>query len=531
MLEAVDVLKGVLGFDESLPGQSRGDLSPSSETAVDEPLEPPPPIHDQASPPVSPRRKPPPPLPPSRRHLDENRKSRPSLPTIVSGTVIDRQRGLGRTATGDDGTIEPFSPPTPNEELQVVLGDDIDEGDTFADPHPSHSYGHSRRTSSPSSPRTRPAVPPRKKKLGSQSSSGAGEDIVNRTRSHSDPFDDTHGHLVYGHGHSRKATQGSIGAAPGVSPSLRPLLVPGNPNEGGSSISTGTTGESVLSTVGKTGVGITSSGSALKKTVPLPPEDFELDETRPRHAGTDPPNPAENLESDEEEGPFGEDQEFDGKKNAGFGMHFGGGKRRGSESTGLGLLGTGHGIGHHAVKGYSVDNSSTKLHSTSRSQSERGMSRISKPVHATSLSNPTTLSNPVTLSRPTTPDASLMLTSSVFATGGMIGAEQHLRTWVVPVYLSNPEIAKLLDVFPSSITRGSIPRFRSAVQGDKGKKKKKTKGTGTVDVDLEAGPTTQEREYVRHGTGRMWIGDVVREEGWRGSMWDRFVGWWRRVFC
>jgi hypothetical protein len=176
MLEAIDVLKGVLGFDESLSSKSRGGISPSSTTAI-EPLEPPPPIRDSTS--VSPRNKPPPPLP-SRSYLQEGRNSRPSLPTIASASVINRQRGSGgRTATGDDGSIGPLSPPTPHDELQIVLDDDIDEeGDTFADPTPTRATKHSKGTGSPS----RPVVPPRKRNLGSQSSGG--DDIVNRTISH-----------------------------------------------------------------------------------------------------------------------------------------------------------------------------------------------------------------------------------------------------------------------------------------------------------------------------------------------------------
>jgi hypothetical protein len=127
-----------------------------------------------------------------------------------------------------------------------------------------------------------------------------------------------------------------------------------------------------------------------------------------------------------------------------------------------------------------------------------------------------------------------MLTSSAFAGSGTIGAEHHIRTWVIPSYLSNPEIAKLVTVFPSSVERASVPRFKSAI---KQKSKKKRKGQHpNAEVDLEAQDADEsgapdEREYVRHGTGRMWIGDSERDEGWRGTMWDRFIGWWRKVFC
>jgi len=116
--------------------------------------------------------------------------------------------------------------------------------------------------------------------------------------------------------------------------------------------------------------------------------------------------------------------------------------------------------------------------------------------------------------------------------------EPHMRIWTIPSYLSNPEIAQILSVFPTNITSGSVPRFR----GSSGANNSKTRRSGSirsrrgqVDLDLEAQDDEEEpvdeREYLRHGTGRLFISHLERDEGWRGSMWERLRSWWRRVFC
>lgn len=112
-------------------------------------------------------------------------------------------------------------------------------------------------------------------------------------------------------------------------------------------------------------------------------------------------------------------------------------------------------------------------------------------------------------------------TQVVRATTRMDGTEPEPRVWMAPD-LSNPEITALLRLFPPSITRGEAPRFR----GRKGEA-----ADGEVDLETGIGMEGDEREYLRFGTGRMWLSGIERGGGWRGSTWDRFVEWWRRVFC
>lgn len=516
MLESIDILKGVLGFEESLSSIQQDALSSSTTTAID----PPPLYPPQESPISSPRKAVPPPLPPRSAppQLNENRKSRPPLPTIASASVLDQQReSASRTATGDGRRIRPFST-TYEDDAPIEQAVDFgDESDTFADPVSPRSQ--SRR---PSSPSARPAVPPRKRRLGSHSN-GGGEEIMNRNRSHSDPFDDTHGHLTYGHGRTR--TQGSIGTLsglnPGPSPLLAPLLASGGAVGGGSSVGTTTTDSSLSKVDGKIVDGI-GGGSNPKQSVPLPLEDSELDVARPM--ALNPPTPGEPGDSDDEYADNYMDQEVDSKRGGAFGLSFVGKGRRSSETTSLGLLGSTNGTTQKAL---TFDKQKPKpppvpTHRVMRTGSEGGANRATGPKSPQ-------LPPRSSISRPGTPDAGLALTSSNFVnTAGIIGAEQHMRTWVVPPYLTNPEIMKLLDLFPTTISRGSVPRFKSAAA--MGKKERRA-----ADPDLEAGENepgmADQKEYVRHGTGRMWIGDKERNEGWKGGLWDRFIGWWRRVFC
>lgn len=107
------------------------------------------------------------------------------------------------------------------------------------------------------------------------------------------------------------------------------------------------------------------------------------------------------------------------------------------------------------------------------------------------------------------------------ATTRMDGTEPEPRTWVAPD-LSNPEIMALLRLFPPNITRGAVPRFM---------RKKIEPPDGEADLEASIGVEGDEREYVRFGTGRMCVSGMERVDGWRGSAWDRFVDWWRRVFC
>lgn len=120
--------------------------------------------------------------------------------------------------------------------------------------------------------------------------------------------------------------------------------------------------------------------------------------------------------------------------------------------------------------------------------------------------------------------------------------EPQLRIWTFPPYLANPELHKLIAMLPSSITSQTVPRFQPLAKAKRRGRKRKGEN---VDVDLEgegnpmqmgsgadisAGGEVKERGEIRKGTGRMWIGDLMRLPGWRGSFWDSVRDWFRHLF-
>jgi len=92
--------------------------------------------------------------------------------------------------------------------------------------------------------------------------------------------------------------------------------------------------------------------------------------------------------------------------------------------------------------------------------------------------------------------------------------EEYMRTWTSPD-LTNPEYLNLVKVFPSHITRRTLPYFPTP------------KGPS----DLEAGlDDVAEGKQVRCGTGTLRVSSMQRSDGWDGGWWNRFVLWWRRLF-
>ncbi|KAG9096627.1 hypothetical protein FS749_008073 [Ceratobasidium sp. UAMH 11750] len=117
--------------------------------------------------------------------------------------------------------------------------------------------------------------------------------------------------------------------------------------------------------------------------------------------------------------------------------------------------------------------------------------------------------------------------------------EPQLRIWTFPPYLTNPELHKLIAMLPPSITSQPVPRFKPL-----GKPKRRERKRKAADVDLEGegnpmqtaditsvgADLAKERGEIRKGTGRMWIGDLVRLPGWRGTFWDSVRDWFRHLF-
>ena len=218
-MEAIDVLKGVLGFEEvPVSSHSRTQEVIPSTMVMDSSMQSPTATISSPKPPPLPQR-------PHIRSQLESRSTRPPLPSIASVSVINRRHE---------------SLAQPDDDTQVALVDN--EGDTFADPVPNPG----RRPSSPSNTLHRPTFSQENAGTSIRTGRRNAHDALNRNRSPSDPFADTHGHLNFGHGHRNSRTRGSVGGlpGPGPSPSLAPLLGNGDGGGGGggSNIGTATSG-------------------------------------------------------------------------------------------------------------------------------------------------------------------------------------------------------------------------------------------------------------------------------------------------
>lgn len=125
-------------------------------------------------------------------------------------------------------------------------------------------------------------------------------------------------------------------------------------------------------------------------------------------------------------------------------------------------------------------------------------------------------------------------------------ANPRLRLWTLPAHLTDPELDALVALFPSFITSGiqklrfPLPRptapamvaagtdaYSDAEAGQLGRKA--GEGSWPVTAGIRVPPEDVEG-FIFPGTGRMWVGDALREEGYRGSFWARLGRWFRRLF-
>lgn len=95
-------------------------------------------------------------------------------------------------------------------------------------------------------------------------------------------------------------------------------------------------------------------------------------------------------------------------------------------------------------------------------------------------------------------------------------AAAQFRVLTLPGHLSNPELRALCRLFPPFI---SSPARSSA--------RLPPRAGGRTPAQLEAGEAGR---AARVGHGELRVGQASRDEGWRGSWWERFVLWLRALF-
>src|SRR5258708_30025435 len=143
------------------------------------------------------------------------------------------------------------------------------------------------------------------------------------------------------------------------------------------------------------------------------------------------------------------------------------------------------------------------------------------------LTTPSTADTPLIprlSSHPTVVQPSLSGSTMQSANSSSLLNEPQLRTWIFPPSVANPEIHKLMRLFPSFIVQRSAGRFptNDVAEPNKGSERMLEEGRG-------AGEEGTERD-VKLGTGRMWVSVIEREDRWRGGFWDRVLQWFKNIF-
>lgn len=121
----------------------------------------------------------------------------------------------------------------------------------------------------------------------------------------------------------------------------------------------------------------------------------------------------------------------------------------------------------------------------------------------------------------------------------------QFRIFTLPSYLTNPESRSLCRLFPDFISTPTRPsaRFRSN-SASKAAAAKKAAEEALSPSQLEAGELARKESgeeapigggtvgggFGKVGHGELRIGKTERDKGWKGTGWQRFVGWFKGVF-
>ncbi|GAA5876448.1 hypothetical protein JCM16303_003537 [Sporobolomyces ruberrimus] len=102
--------------------------------------------------------------------------------------------------------------------------------------------------------------------------------------------------------------------------------------------------------------------------------------------------------------------------------------------------------------------------------------------------------------------------------------EPQFRIFTLPTYLTNPELRALCRMFPDFIATPARTgaRFRSTSVSSMDRTKAQ-KDAGVNEGSGGGGPT-------RVGHGELRIGSGERDPGWRGTLWERIIAWFKALF-
>ncbi|GAA6018783.1 hypothetical protein JCM11491_003446 [Sporobolomyces phaffii] len=98
----------------------------------------------------------------------------------------------------------------------------------------------------------------------------------------------------------------------------------------------------------------------------------------------------------------------------------------------------------------------------------------------------------------------------------------QFRTFTLPPYLTNPELRALCRLFPEFISTPARTgaRFRSS----------SISSTDRTKAQTDAGVNAGAAGPTRVGHGDLRIGNEQRDAGWRGTLWERIIAWFKAWF-
>lgn len=101
----------------------------------------------------------------------------------------------------------------------------------------------------------------------------------------------------------------------------------------------------------------------------------------------------------------------------------------------------------------------------------------------------------------------------------------QFRIFTLPPYLTDPELRSLARLFPDFIASRAQPAMASVKVDEEAAVAASARlGSGPSPMQVEEGASG------RLGHGEIRIGVSSRDEGWTGTLWERFISWLRGLF-
>lgn len=104
----------------------------------------------------------------------------------------------------------------------------------------------------------------------------------------------------------------------------------------------------------------------------------------------------------------------------------------------------------------------------------------------------------------------------------------QFRVFTAPAWLTDPELRALAALFPEwgRMPKAGLIKLAANASGSKADEESVVGGSGGLSRSTSSGSSG-----VGRGHGEVRVGEGgLRDEGWRGTRWERFVGWWKRLF-